>query len=93
MVKKVEFTPPECHLIQANYAVNNVPLYTPEEVIEMIKAACLLQVEICANIGKHYKFGYYKYKKEEMRKAPLVKVVKAIKFPSTDSATPKMIST
>lgn len=50
--------------------INGVTHYSEEHVIRLIKNACHLQRVNCANHGKHYKFGFYKYKKEDMINAP-----------------------
>jgi hypothetical protein len=42
--------------------------------VALIKEACAQQREICANVGKHHKFGYFKYKKEQMINAAEPKV-------------------
>ena len=38
-------------------------------IIDLVKNKCAEQRQICADTGKHHKFGFYRYKKEEMLNA------------------------
>lgn len=74
------------NLPKANYTIGGEGLYTVQEVQEIINLACTVQREMCADHGKHFKFGWYKYKKDAMISSPAPEAIMPGKYPSPPAA-------